>query len=60
MVKLPNLGFPILNRVPNIKIVKSEFKSENNKNKHRNNVFIKENKKKDIVIDMMTVTLTFK
>ena len=41
--------------------MKSKFKSEKNKkDKHKSNVFIKENEKKDFKIDMMTVTLAFK
>ena len=40
-----------------VKILKSEFKTEKSKkNKHKNNVALKENKTKYIKIDMMCVT----
>ena len=58
IVELPNLCFPntlsIKIEYQNVKIVKSEFKSEKSKkNKHKYNVLLKENKKKDIKLDMM-------
>ena len=47
MVKLPNLFFTNTHIVPNVKIVKSELKSEkSNKNKHKYNLVLKENKKR--------------
>ena len=49
--------FPKNLEYENVKRVKTKFKSEkSNKNKHKNNVVLKENKKKYIKIDMMSVS----
>ena len=47
MVKLPNLCFQILNRVSKSKNSELKFESEeSNKNKHKSNAVLLENKKK--------------